>query len=64
MLKQIMNELVGDKRTIGLEGGDWKRIVVIVDKNDSIEVTNPDGDPGKVLLVIKKGAMNPNVRQA
>lgn len=48
----ILNQVMGDVSTIGLEGDRWKRIVIVIAKGDKLNINNVDNDPNKLLLTV------------
>lgn len=48
----VLDTLVGDLRTITLEGDEWKRVVIVVDKSKMVHVNFIDGDSNRMLLEI------------
>lgn len=58
-----MNELVGDKRTVAVEGGAFQRIVVVVNKDDGVDFDAVPDNPDKIIISVKRDANNPNANR-
>lgn len=52
-LNVIVNESSQTTKTVGIEGDGWKRVIIIVDPDDALDIKYLNNDPNQLLIIRK-----------
>lgn len=51
-INKYADAAVGDLHTVGIEGDRWKRVVIVVDVKDSLNIRYLNDDPNQLLITV------------
>lgn len=58
-IQLILDQKMNDVRTVGLEGDGWKRIVVVIAKDDGLRAYYDNGNPNRLILELTPNPVQP-----